>query len=152
MYVNSGMKIEDMHRRLPNFLEKHPSVPDVILHVGSNNVRDDTLEELINKFERLINTVEMHAKDNTFHLLEIPPQSCSDCLAKVSEINTYLRLRCKDSCNVNFWDTNLLYSHLKKDGIHLTNLGKNELATVISELVKRVVTSVFPLKVPQLLT
>ena len=135
--------MEDLLRRLPNFLgDKLPGVPDVILHVGTNNIETELLQTKIDRFKRLVHTVKKHAQDRVFHLTEVAPQHNVKTKVKIQKLNTAIKEMCKESTNVRFIQTNLdLLLHLRDNDIHLNWQGKQELANVMGSVVATAVSS-----------
>ena len=143
VFTNPGMRVEDLLRRLPNFLgDKLPGVPDVILHVGTNNIETELLQTTIDRFKRLVLTVNKHAQDRVFHLTEVPPQHNVKTNVKIQQLNVAIKDMCKESTNVRFIQSNLdPLLHLRDNDIHLNWHGKQELANVIGSVVAAAVSS-----------
>ena len=117
VFTNPGMRVED----LLNFLgDKLPGVPDVILHVGTNNIETELLQTTIDRFKRLVLTVNKHAEDRVFQLTEVPPQHNVKTNVKIQRLNIAIKDMCKESTNVRFMQSNLDPPlHLRDNDIHL---------------------------------
>lgn len=49
-----GAKVADIEAKIPGLLAKYPSVRDVVIHVGYNDVSNQTSEILKHDFSRLL--------------------------------------------------------------------------------------------------
>lgn len=123
----SGAKVDDFHHHSIPTLETKPS--RIILHVGTNNVKDENPSDVAEKIVKLCEFIEQKSPKTKIAVLELTPRNDSKKASIASEeINKILRSfsRSRDWQMIPHPDMNL--SSLNSRGIHLNTRGTSLLA------------------------
>ena len=137
IYVYPGAKIENIQKRMENFVQPEKKSMTII-NVGSNNVFQKSVasQEVIERYRSLIGTLKDRC--NNITMIGIMPRMFeSDFrLSRAIGINDKLSLLCNEA-NIVFIDPWLEFSGRKdlfgRDGVHLNYIGKASFATFISK-------------------
>lgn len=117
---------EDMEDYLKPLLRKEPE--NLILHVGTNDLKTMEPAELANTIQSLAINVEENSPKTSVSISAIPPRKESQLSKNISVINNSLKLICRQH-HWNFIEhTNIKQNHLNRGGIHLTKSGNDILA------------------------
>jgi hypothetical protein len=121
-----GAKIEqisDEISKLENNKERH-----LVVMVGTNNVQRDYSEVVLDKYDKLLEQCK-RKENKVVTMIGIPARSDLDefCNSRRIGINERLKLKCK-TIGVEYLDYECVRSRLTRDGLHMNNLGQDELA------------------------
>ena len=123
----SGARIADMEDYLKPLLRKEPY--EIILHVGTNNIRDESLRSMA---EGIVNLVTQIQQDfPTTHLTISPLLPRSDNLEfndKIKEANKILKLFCSSRGFTLLRINNINLTCLNRRGVHLNRKGSSLLS------------------------
>jgi GDSL-like Lipase/Acylhydrolase family len=118
-----GARIEQM---LPEIQKRETKDDTVIVQAGTNNLRMDEIEEVMSKYEGLIQGLKGERKGEVVIMGILPRQDLSEALdGKRMEINRRLKSMCVEEmvryCEVDFnpWKG----GYLGRDGLHLNARG-----------------------------
>ena len=118
----SGATIEDLHDYILPIARKEPD--NLIVHAGTNNIRNDTSEKIVEKLMQLHDHVSSIASASKI------------ALSNIINTNTLLALECKkrriDSIN------NISVKGIGRKDPHPNNLGKEQIAANILKYVKSI--------------
>ncbi|KAG9260322.1 hypothetical protein AMEX_G26567 [Astyanax mexicanus] len=122
----SGAKVSDITLQLPSLLKEHQSVERIIIHVGCNDIRNQSTELLKKDFTRLLSSIQDCGK-SVFISGPIPSLGRgSGHFSRLLNLHTWLQNTCL-SQDLHFLDNfNLFWnrpSFYRFDGIHPNRLG-----------------------------
>ena len=125
----SGLRAEQVTSRFSREIES--GINDrVIIHVGTNNVQSDSIEEITNKFISLANNLSQTYKNVTFSSI-IRRKDKPYLNDKIDVVNKKLYDICV-SAGVEYIDnTNIVFSNLSRDGLHLNRSGQGKVTANI---------------------
>ena len=130
----SGSKIEDITRRLKE-VELGSDVKNLVLMVGTNNLKSDETNTILEKYEVLIRT----AKEKRIGNITVVGIVCRNDVGMFYEckrygINTKLKKQC-ETMGVYYVEMDVMYKDrnrvLCRDGLHLNARGADELGRKI---------------------
>jgi len=124
-----GAKIEDIGDELATMDEKQDS--SVVLMVGTNNLKQDGTEDIMKKYEKMID----EAKKSKFSRISVVGILRRDDLSQyLNSKRLGLNIRLKELCvrkKVEYLEKELAAEHLSRDKLHLSRLGQDEVARFI---------------------
>ena len=137
-FTLGGARIEDLERRLQGILGK--TQPDtLILHVGTNNLASDNPDTIRRKYCNLLRKVKQTCPNAKILLSGIfSRQDGEHLITNVNDANEVLQELCNEytvQYSDNMMPTSRSVHRLKRDGLHLTRLGANELSEKLAKLV-----------------
>lgn len=118
--------VSDVTEKMPNLLAEHPTVKNIIVHVGANDVMKRQSEVLKQDFRHLLNTLRS-LDTKVFISGPIPPVRIRiERFSRLLALNTWLSTACtqhnvhfNDNFN-SFWKRRHLF---RADGIYLNKSG-----------------------------
>ena len=133
----SGATIEDLHDYILPIARKEPD--NLIIHAGTNNIRNDTSEKIVEKLMQLhdhvssIASASKIALSNIIRRHDFIEERLQD---KIINTNTLLALECKKR-KIDLID-NINVTGIGRKGLHRNNLGKEQIAANILKYVKSI--------------
>lgn len=122
----SGAKIDQMHHFANAFMPLDPNL--VILHVGTNNLRESTsAENIANDIVKLASSLK---NDNNDIMVSSIIDRKDNVREKARQVNNFLKIKC-DELNLPYIKHDNITSdtHLKPKGVHLNKTGTSLLAS-----------------------
>ena len=120
-YSYPGAKVEDIVSKKQNLVLEH-TPNEIILHVGTNNTKDDT-NSLIDKIQCVGRQMQTTSQAKiTISIIHRREENC-ERRAEVSFINTGLRNVAEHSGWGFIDNDNIITAHLASDGVHLKQNG-----------------------------
>ena len=117
--------VSDLAQRIQDIIAAHPTVKNIILHIGSNDVVKQESEVLNRDFMNLLNAVSsLNAK--VFISGPIPPvRGGAERFGRLLALNRWLSTACTNNHSLQFIDNfNIFCRHLfKADGLFLNKPG-----------------------------
>ena len=126
-----GATIEDMFFFVTPYLRKKPT--NVIIHVGTNNTRTDSAEEIMEKLVKLKEYVLSKCPSANLVSSSLIVRT-DDATASRVVRDTNSKLKHLDTTIL--WNNNILAEQLGKKGLHLSGYGTGRLAKNLIELIK----------------
>ena len=122
-----GANTEAVKHHIMPCLARKPN--EVILHVGTNDLRDKNSTKIVANINDICNIVKSESPETKITISELVTRTDkTEYKQKVKEVN----VRLVDLCNQNNWDliyhNNIEVRHLNPYGIHLTKQGTAVLA------------------------
>jgi hypothetical protein len=122
----SGATTEDMEDYLKTVLRKEPG--NLILHVGTNDLRSIGPAELAKSIQSLAINIEENSPNTSVSISAILPRKESQVSKNATLVNNSLKLICSQH-HWNFIEhKNIKQTHLNRGGIHLSKAGSDILA------------------------
>ena len=104
----------------------------VVTHLGTNNAASKQTEaQCILRCSDALDNIKAAHQDTPIVLCSVPPTSNRHAAKKVSMLNALFEHTCSRSANMLYLDTGVTLKDIGKDGIHLTDSGKDEVALKI---------------------
>ena len=135
-FPNPGFKAEEIRPRLKNIISAKDDV--VFILGGTNNVSEHSTDKCIREVGKLIKEAEKLRPNSPTLVSEIPPRYDIVEHRKIRKINDYIRQACQNSKNLILVSNAYERADFDKGGLHLSNKGKQKLATSIRNTVKTV--------------
>ena len=135
-YTNPGCCITHIVHRIKYFVPRNYTGNVTLLRAG-NDCEISGAEEVINMYEKLIESVKKQAPDCNLILTAIPPRPGSDFLKyKIGQVNCYLHYVAVHDENIDFLEnvpdnSNL---HFKHDNLHFNTFGRKLFSSRLSKL------------------
>ena len=132
-----GATMEDLHDYILPIARKEPD--NLIIHAGTNNIRNDTPEKIVGKLMKLHDHVSSIASTSKIALSNIIRRhdfKAEWLKDKIINTNTLLALECKKR-KIHLID-NISVTGIGKIGLHPNNLGKKQIAANILKCVKSI--------------
>ena len=136
----SGATTQDLHHYILPSLKKDDKPDIVTIHIGSNNVRHNNIEEF--DAQQLANSIINIGKICKSHgVMEVVISSIfvkyNIKLSKViGKVNEFLSTLCKDNGFHFVSHQNIIRKHISRDGIHLTPEGTNLFADNLVDFIE----------------
>ena len=119
----SGLKTSQLLQSFYNILGR--SFDQLIVHVGTNDLRMSSVTEILKKYENL--TQELGSRHLAFSSI-IYRSDSRDLNRKGLEVNEELRKFCKEKGHDYIDNSNLTATHLARDGLHINESGQARIA------------------------
>ena len=101
---------------------------NIILHVGTNNVKVAETKTLAENVVRLARQVERDSPDTTISISSLVTRKDDAQEGRITDINKQLQQHCRN----HHWNLikhdNITHQHLNRGGLHLTKTGTSILA------------------------
>ena len=116
----SGAKIENLKSKLNNMLKPYHST--IVIHVGTNDLVDETAEEVCNNLEKLVRDIKPHTENIAISsVIERTDGRISQ--GKIQLFNGMTKEWCVNN-NVDYIDNaNINSQHLNRSRLHLNRIG-----------------------------
>ncbi|XP_068734868.1 uncharacterized protein [Montipora capricornis] len=121
----SGARVEDMEDYLKPLIRKEPD--ELILHMGTNNIRDDDPREVAEGIVNVAFQIEQNSPNTNISISSILLRSDKSLNDKINETNKILRSLCKSKGWPFLDHRNIDISCLNRRGLHLNRKGSNQL-------------------------
>ena len=137
VHAFSGATIEDLHDYILPIARREPD--NLIIHAGTNNLRNDTPEKIVEKLMKLHDHVSLIASTSKISLSNIirGHDFKEEWLKnKIIKTDTLLDLECKKR-KIDLIDS-IKVIGIGRKGLHPNNLGKEQIAANILKYVKSI--------------
>ena len=121
----SGARVEDMKDYLRPLIRKEPD--ELILHMGTNNIRDDDPREVAEGIVNVAFQIEQNSLNTNISISSILLRSDKSLNDKINETNKILRSLCKSKGWPFLDHRSIDISCLNRRGLHLNRKGSNQL-------------------------
>ena len=137
VYAISGLTISDANAKTSAIFAQHDKDDIAVLQVGTNDLPICEAEELITKYDNLINEVKLVAPDSKLVVTAVADRiypGSATINQKSHLLNKHLRNRCLRDKNLVFIDANpeLLIKNYRYDGTHFNYNGTKFFANFLS--------------------
>ena len=125
-----GKKIEDIN--VNNISDAITQSSKIIIHMGTNNIRDDTVDEIRDKYSTLICAIRLINPHGRIYLSSLTTRldlSASDANADLNQVNDAIKALCKSAKCYFINNKNINESCLNNSKLHLNPKGTAYLAT-----------------------
>ena len=109
----------------------------IFLLAGTNKISTDSSDKCIKEVGKLIKEAEKLRPNSPTLVSEIPPRYDIVEHRKIRKINEYIRQECKNSKNLILVSNAYERADFDKGGLHLSNKGKQKLATSIRGTIRK---------------
>ena len=128
----SGARIEDMEDYLKPLLRKEPD--EIILHIGTNNIRDESAKDVASGVVNLITQVQQDSPTTRLTISPLLPRSDNlELNDKINEANKILRSICSSHGLTLLQNSNVDLTCLNRRGLHLNRKGSQLLSKCYSD-------------------
>ncbi len=139
LFCMPGAGIDDVTEMMDIVSKEATADTLFVIHAGTNDVRNNRSEELLDKYRKLIQ--QYKTKSNNIMISGVLPRVAADNLfySKAFSLNNRLRNLCKDQGVefVNMWNDFYNQSGLyHTDGLHLSAVGAARFGRLLNEAVR----------------
>ena len=138
----SGRRIEQVHDDITNNRATISDADSLIIHVATNNLQRDNLEQIGLKLKRLSTTIKTHTKDTCEVAISSVINRKDNHAHKVRPVNEIIH----DICDDNRWTyiNNKSITNLCRDNLHPDDRGLSFLARNFQDFLRCVHPHLFP--------